>query len=199
MGLEDRYTSNLRVVSDRDALLELFPKNSIVAELGVDEGEYSSRILSATDPEELHLIDKWDSRKYNRRKMRHVNDRFKKEIDEGRVILHRKDSIDEMKKFDDGYFDWVYIDTTHCERTSRELDVCRRKVKTGGIISGHDYCQGDVELGIKYHVVEAVHDFCRRYDWEIIYLTMESHMHLSYALRKIMDIKTPKTQQPSQQ
>lgn len=38
MELEEKHIKNLKVVLNRNKLLELLPKNAIVAELGVGEG-----------------------------------------------------------------------------------------------------------------------------------------------------------------
>jgi hypothetical protein len=82
----------------------------------------------------------------------------------------------------------VYIDTSHAyEQTVKELELCRHKVKSGGIIAGHDYCQGSIARSISYGVVQAVHEFCTTHDWEMVYLTLEDHMHWSYALSAIND------------
>ena len=43
----------------RSRLLSHMPKNGIAAEIGVWEGKFSRKILLATEPRELHLIDPW--------------------------------------------------------------------------------------------------------------------------------------------
>ena len=54
---------NLRIYRSqhpsRDFLLHAMPKNSICAEIGVHEGEFSRRILDIVNPRRLHLIDPW--------------------------------------------------------------------------------------------------------------------------------------------
>ncbi len=51
------HIQNMRVLVNRDALLDVLPKHSIVAELGVAQGDFSAKILSVTKPKELYLID----------------------------------------------------------------------------------------------------------------------------------------------
>ena len=122
-------------------MLKFFPKNGIIAELGVDKGDFSNKIISLTQPKKLYLIDIWDSERNNKNKMNYVKKRFEKEIDAGRVVIIRGRSEKELKKFENAYFDWVYIDTAHSyQQTVKELELCRLKVKDGGIIAGHDYC-----------------------------------------------------------
>ena len=41
-------------------LLQFLPKGGVVAEIGVAEGGFSKKILNATSPQTLHLIDPWE-------------------------------------------------------------------------------------------------------------------------------------------
>ena len=43
---------NCEIVLDREELLSKIPKNSIIAEIGVDEGDFSSKILNKAQPKE---------------------------------------------------------------------------------------------------------------------------------------------------
>jgi hypothetical protein len=156
-----------------------------VGEVGVAEGDFSERILSITSPQVLHLIDAWGDGQY--RGLRSlVENKLRNEIDQGQVVIHQGRSISELVRFKDNYFDWVYLDTSHdYKTTSMELELCRRKVKTSGIIAGHDYVTGSWVYRLRYGVIEAVHEFCMKYDWELLYLTHESHRHLSFAIRQL--------------
>ena len=53
--LENKNINNLKVVINRESLLEMMPKQSVVAEIGVEKGEFSQKILSITNPKKLHL------------------------------------------------------------------------------------------------------------------------------------------------
>ncbi len=157
----------------------------MVAEIGVAEGKYSEKILSATEPKELHLIDIWDSERFGETAMQAVRDKFKEPIDSGRITVHRGLSIEVLQDFEDGYFDWVYLDASHrYQDTLDELECCRVKVKDGGLIAGHDYASGNIESGFPYGVVEAVNEFCNKHDWRLAYLTNEARRYLSFAITK---------------
>ncbi len=170
----------------RGRLLQLLPKNGVVCEIGVDDGGFANRILKIATPARLHLIDMWGSERFGEQKENSVRERFSDEIARGRVLIHKGDSLRQLETFEDRHFDWVYIDTNHqYQHTARELALCEKKVVSGGIIAGHDYCQGNIAGGVEYGVVRAVHEFCAGRDWEIVYLTLENHMHWSYALRRI--------------
>lgn len=184
--LEARHIANLRVVIDRDAFLQALPKGGIVAEAGVDRGGFSQRILAITQPQKLHLIDMWGSKRYHSGLEQSVRQRFAAEIASGQVQIDLGLSTDVLQRFPDAYFDWVYIDTDHGYAvTAAELALARTKVKSGGIIAGHDYVTGNWDGGVRYGVVEAVHEFCAQHAWELILLTHETDRHLSFAIRRI--------------
>lgn len=191
MELPQTHIRNLRVVQDKNHLIEIMPRHAIVAEIGVDRGLFSREIVVTTHPQRLHLIDSWaPSRtgqpgRYGPASMDIVLADFSADIASGGVYLNRGFSWDVLEEFQDEYFDWVYLDTSHkYDETARELAVCRLKMKPGGMILGHDYTVGNFECSVRYGVIEAVNEFCVRHDWELLYLTNESHRHLSYALRK---------------
>ncbi|MBK9149146.1 MAG: class I SAM-dependent methyltransferase [Flavobacteriales bacterium] len=174
------------MVPDREAFLNVLPKGGVVAEAGVDHGDFSARILAITQPSALHLIDVWSSKRYHSGLEDLVRKRFAREIESKQVRIDLGLSTDVMPRFPDGYFDWIYIDTDHGYRiTAAELAIARTKVKPGGIIAGHDYVTGNWDGGVRYGVVEAVHEFCVKHDWELILLTHETDRHLSFAIRAI--------------
>jgi len=184
--LQARHIANLRVVVDRAAFLEAMPKQGVVAELGVNRGDFSAQILEITRSRKLHLVDVWDTERYHEGLERLVRDRFRNEIADGIVEIDRGLSTEVLPRYPEGHFDWVYIDTDHSYRTTAaELELARRVVKPGGIIAGHDYVTGNWDGGVRYGVVEAVHEFCVRHDWELRLLTHETNRHLSFAIRAI--------------
>lgn len=182
--LSMEHIKNLKVVTNKPALLDFLPKHSIVGEIGVSKGGYSEKILAQTQPQQLFLIDSWSSGIYQSYR-EIVEEKFKKEIALRQIHIRQGMSTEELEKFDDGFFDWLYLDSDHrYENISKELEICRRKVKKGGIIAGHDYVTGAWLSRRRYGVVEAVNEFCNKYQWEMIFLTNERHRHLSYALRE---------------
>lgn len=119
--------------------------------------------------------------------LKQTSARLEDSIARQQVVLIQAKSEAALARFDDGVFDWVYIDTDHSyQLTSLELDLCCRKVKPGGIIAGHDYIAWEYSNPLnRYGVIEAVAEFCVTRQWEMIYLTNESHRHLSFALRQM--------------
>lgn len=187
LQLKQKHIENLQILLDREVLLQKMPKHAVIAEIGVDQGEFSQMILNSTSPGKLHLIDAWgDSSRYHDGLKLKVETMFKTQINTGQVEINPGLSTDVLVGFPDNYFDWVYLDTAHTYPvTSAELAILKNKVKSNGIIAGHDYTVGNWVGDCRYGVIEAVHELCVKEDWEIIYLTMETHQFRSFAIRKI--------------
>lgn len=184
--LGDEYFVNTKVLSNRERLLEYMPKNGVVAELGVNEGDFSEKILSTTNPKKLHLIDVWASKRYHEGLYSSVKKRFSSQIESNLVEINRGLSIEAVNSFSDNYFDWIYIDTDHSYSTTKaELELYAPKMKEGGIIAGHDFSRGSWYNIVRYGVIEAVYEFCEKNKWEVLYLSMENKGSKSFAIRKM--------------
>ena len=181
------HIENARLVMDRSTLISKLPKGGVVAEIGVEQGDFSREIYDIAQPTMLHLIDKWgDPDRYHDGLKLVVESKFSSEILQGRVEINVGDSRDVLRQFPDSYFDWVYLDTDHTyEITVNELHVLESKIKPSGYICGHDYCVGNWTAGLRYGVIEAVHQFCVEKNFELIWLTRESHGFESFAIRRI--------------
>lgn len=182
--LDPKYFENSRILSSRLEMLELFPKNAICTELGVDHGDYSEEILRLTQPKKLHLIDKWgDEKRYHDGLKLLVNEKFSQQIAAEQLEINLGFSVDVLETFADNYFDWAYLDTVHdYDYTKKELLVLKDKVKDDGIIAGHDFVIGNWFTSYKYGVIEAVLEFCQEYNYEFVYITMD--FPNSFALKK---------------
>jgi hypothetical protein len=170
---------------DRIELLRAMPKGGIVAEVGVFKGNFSRHILEIIDPKRLHLIDPWvhqDIPLWQQRGnedhldfLREVQRRFQPEVYRRRVVIHQGFSLDVLTLFPDHYFDWVYLDGDHRFETVRaELMICDCKVKSNGLILGHDFIKPEL-YPASHHgrlgVVPAVHEFCSMSNWELVFQT----------------------------
>ena len=146
-------------------------------EIGVWKGEFSTLIRRYVRPKKLHLIDPWifdpkyPDRMYGGkiaknqgdmdRIFRSVQEKF---ADDPTVIIHRGPSAVVLPKFNDDYFDWIYIDGNHSyEFVLDDLQMCLAKVRSGGVITGDDYTWG---VNSKYPVRRAIWDFLAENDLE---------------------------------
>ena len=168
--LHDRLHSNSS--TSRDFLLQTFPKFSTGAEIGVNKGHFSERILEIVKPKKLHLIDPWkfeDGEFYEAGekiqdqktldiRFHNVQKKFANEIKKSQVVINRSSSNEILPKFDDNYFDWIYIDGNHSyEFVKKDLELSYMKIKNGGLITGDDYYDGEVcKGGVKKAVCEFI-------------------------------------------
>jgi hypothetical protein len=178
----------LLVHNTRFDLIQLLPKNGVVAEIGSAEGDFANDILNRTVPARLHIIDPWEhqdlddykgdpnnvSDEEGDRRYQYVTDRFQGQIENGVVQVHRAYSLDAAAQFEDGYFDWIYVDALHTYEGARDdLRAFYPKVKDSGFICGHDYANHPTAQEMSFGVVEAVNEFVREYDCEFVALTKE--------------------------
>ncbi len=185
-NFKNQHLKNCVSLVDRVELLKLLPQNSVIAEIGVFKGDFTSKILEICKPQKLVLIDIWGSNRYNENHYQYIQEKFQKEISSGQVEVIRKLSFDGISSIADGYFDWVYLDTDHkLDTTRKELKLLKPKIKSGGIISGHDYVQGSWVNGVRYGVIESVREFCLENNWELKYITHELDNHPSFAIKEI--------------
>lgn len=184
--LTQKHINNLKALENRNALLHVLPKNGVIAELGVNKGDFSDEILKITQPEKLHLVDMWNTKRYHNGLKNEVEIKFDKEISENKVEINIGLSTDVVNQFPDNYFDWIYIDTEHSYKcTIAELELYAPKIKNGGMITGHDYVIGSWINLVRYGVIEAVAEFCTKNNWELIYLTTDYTEPPSFAIRKM--------------
>lgn len=150
-----------RPSQSRQFLLEMLPKNSEGAEVGVHLGDFSARIIEVVVPRRLYLIDPWEHQKGDEyanawyggvaeggqaemdSRFAAIQRRFAAQIAAGQVSIRRGYSSQELEKLDDYSLDWVYIDGNHLyDFVKADLEVSFRKVKHGGLVCGDDYTDG---------------------------------------------------------
>lgn len=183
--LQQVHLDGARLLPSRYELLDRLPQHGKVCEMGVANGDFSAEIMARCQPTTLHLVDAWEAQRYCTDRTK-VEERFRSQLEQGRIKIHVGYSIDRLLEFPDHYFDWVYIDTVHdYEVTAKELTISLKKVKVGGIIAGHDYTSGNIVTPVCYGVVPAVHEFCVKHHWRFLYLTCEIHCYASFALQAI--------------
>lgn len=160
------------IYQDRKEFTRKMPTGGIVAEIGVQRGDYSSVILELSQPKTLYLIDCWEVQpgEYEADPANRVNHQLfyegilKKYADRPDVTVMKMYSEVASQKFTDEYFDWVYIDANHgLEAVRSDLRLWWPKVKVNGFLCGHDYITADwprTGLCDFIHVKEGVDEFC---------------------------------------
>jgi len=153
-------------LSTRETLIATLPKEGFVAEIGAEGGNFAKRILKMNNPKELYLIDCWEnqsediygndpannSKEVKDAQYRNVVEKF---WHDRNVYVIKRYSKDAAPLFADGYFDWVYIDANHLQ-ARQDIEAWWPKVKSGGIICGHDYTMCGDYITVKRDVDEFV-------------------------------------------
>lgn len=115
------------------------------AEVGVMRGEFSEVICKGTPGVKLYCVDPWHTYdRYNdfldQQKLNKNYDETARRLAPYDATLVRKFSVDAAKDFEDGSLDFIYIDGNHeFSAVAADLFAWTPKIRSGGIISGHDY------------------------------------------------------------
>lgn len=134
---------------NRNQLLELLPKESTGAELGVCGGDYSEIILEIIQPKRLYLVDIWryidlgyhDKLMSNdKRQTARYRAVYKKFVHYDAVKIIRDYTHGLKSIIDPKSLDWIYIDADHSfNGCYDDLKLADELVHSDGVILGHDY------------------------------------------------------------
>lgn len=141
---------NLTSREDFGKLCELHKQTGLVAEIGVQYGVFSERIAQDYSGKIL-CVDLWgDEAILKEALLRLANkDKYK---------LYRGDSLTIAEFIPIGSLDAVYIDANHhYKEVLADMNAWYDKVRSGGIVAGHDYCTSDADI----EVIPAVDEWCR--------------------------------------
>lgn len=158
--------------TDRESLADLFGVlgYGVGAEIGVEQGVYSEVLLRSAPDLILFCIDAWKAYDgYRDHRTQSKLDGFMAATQErlepyqSRYRLYRDFSVDAARQFENGSLDFVYIDANHSlQHVIQDLEAWVPKVRSGGIVAGHDFSQR-VRNGYQCHVVEAVRAWTSAY------------------------------------
>lgn len=177
--LDQSHIQNCKMLTSRDAMLDLMPKDGVCIEVGILHCEFSRKILKRTSPRKLHLVD------IKSESIQLAEQIFRDEIANGRVEVHHGDSAEVIDGLPQDYFDWVYIDGDHSyEGVKRDLNVSYASLKSGGLMALNDYIFFGPSDFMKYGVMEAVNEFCLDRDFEMIYFALQGRGYYDVCLRK---------------
>jgi hypothetical protein len=142
----------VKINESRESLVPLVIQNlKIGVEVGVFKGEFSKKMLEKWNGT-LFLVDPWrplgDEYQDFSNHSRHVT-AFQETMKniagfEDRAFMIRALSNQAANLFDDESLDFVYIDGNHAyEFVKEDLEIWWPKIKSGGVLMGHDYLDMD--------------------------------------------------------
>lgn len=161
------------------------------AEIGVQAGRFSETLLKSQSIKSLFLIDCWTHQE-NYKDIANVTlneqeELFKlvqnKFVNDSRVHIVRGFSIEVCETFADLKFDFIYLDANHSyDEIKKDIHHWYAKLKFGGMLSGHDYLDGDIPQG-NFGVKKAVDEFAKEHNHEV-FITDEPEWKSWYFLKK---------------
>ncbi len=162
----------------RDDLPQFFVEMGykVGAEIGVDKGEFSEKFCRAGLT--LYSVDPWQSYKdyedsRGQERLNFLYEHTKRVLAPyPDCTIVRKTSMEAIDDFADGSLDFVYIDGNHqLKYVIEDLSEWSKKVRKGGVISGHDYIYTNprTQAGI-CHVIYAVNAYTQAYKIDNWYL-----------------------------
>jgi len=136
-------------------------------------------ILYGVDPYKQHqdssYISESDGLKWGPLYLHRVKHRAIKELRGLNWKLIQDFSEDAVRRIPDQSLDFVYIDGDHSyDSVMLDIILWSRKVRKGGIVSGHDYFYNKNKLGRQSKVTQAVNDYARIHEI-MFFITDEDH------------------------
>ncbi len=148
---------------------------TIGVEIGVERGLYSEILIKSNPGMKLYSVDPWspyhEYREHiGKTKFDELYNDAKNRLEPLGVTLIKKFSMDAVKDFKDRSLDFVYIDGNHSfQHCTNDIVEWSKKVKKGGIISGHDWVKHVAPIDIHvYEVTKAYTDSYRIIPWFIL-------------------------------
>ena len=160
---------------NRIKLVELFGRFDfrVGVEVGTKVGKYAELLCNSMPNLSLSCVDPWkpygelftDQEKHNL-----YYEEAKKRLDKYNVSILRMESMEALQHFPNESIDFVYIDGNHeFDFVCSDLIFWSWKVKSGGIVAGHDYYHF-----YKSGVVDAVNAYTKCHNINPWYITREN-------------------------
>jgi len=131
----------------------------IGAEIGVYAGANARFMFECIPGLKLYLVDSWErNKRHSARRAYRMTRQAVKDYD---AVIIRGKSERVVHQVNDNSLDFVYIDADHSyDAVMLDIILWNRKVRNGGIVSGHDYYVRRKKFGVR----NAVDDYVRYHD-----------------------------------
>lgn len=179
---------NFRFREDLPFILNKMGLTGLGVEVGVLRGEFSKHLLTYWEGKKLYSIDAWRHFEEGYNDVNNGDHNFMLDCmaktfmsvyREGpRSVLIRDLSVEASALFADRSLDFVYLDANHSrEAVKADLKAWAPKVKSGGLLCGHDYLNASPEasnISTEFGVKAAV-DLWASLNSKEIYSTKETY------------------------
>lgn len=176
-AIDPAKLARCHVVTDRRHIIQQMPDEGIVAEVGTQTGRFAKFILSTHKYVQLKTID-IDYSLF-------AHEEVESFVAAGRLQMIEGSSWDELARFEDDFFSWIYIDASHFyDHVKKDLESAKRRVKVGGYIICNDYTNWSPFEGDAYGVLQAVNEFLQAEDFEVSHFALHPFGYNDIALRR---------------
>lgn len=161
--------------------VQQLPDQAFVAELGISEGR-SVILLASLMSDAGKRCHIWavDNFSYAGDAQRTIFETHVKNSGETTIETYDMESLTAATRCQDAQFDLVFIDSSHLyEQTRAEIMLWFHKVKNGGVLGGHDYCDNE-------QVKQAVDEM---FSQDLLCQWDTPHGHGVWFVRKTPDLK----------
>lgn len=161
-------------MKNRQELAEYFAKMNfrVGLEVGVCNGYYSKTLCEKNPLAFIMGVDNWSENASSHRnrnisgeayaKALRVLDEF---IKKGQYRIIKKSSMDALEDIADESLDFVYIDAGHTySEVKEDVEGWTKKVRKGGIVSGHDYYEFASGNG---GIIKAVDEYVAKHNYKL--------------------------------
>ena len=186
--LRQEHVEGARLMANRHDMLSVLglPEGSVIAEVGVEYGNFSEALLDRLKPREFHAFDTFPMA--DRDGLRHVDfyrNRLASKGAPAKVAIFEGDSSTELAKQPDQTYDLVYIDGDHTyEGVYKDAHVSLRKMKPDGLLVFNDYKMADHFYNVLYGVVHVVNDLCVNHGFRMTHFALQNSMFCDVVLRR---------------
>ena len=158
--------------TDRKVLAKIFTDLGYTkgAEVGVERGEFSAFLCESIPNVKMLCVDPWIA--YSRQSQTRedkIYGQAMQRLNGRNVEIMRMTSLEASQKIENKSLDFVYIDALHeFDPVMMDIILWAPKVRSGGIVSGHDY---QVHYG--FGVIQAVQAYTNVHNINPWYVTTE--------------------------
>lgn len=135
------------MITDRIELAKHFKNKGfkVGAEIGTADGRYAEILCQEIPGLELYCIDPYEPYEGNWRSHEYQQKAYEtadKRLDKYNVEILVQTGLEASEDFEDKTLDFVFIDGAHdFDNVMTDIILWSKKVRPGGIVSGHDYYQ----------------------------------------------------------
>jgi hypothetical protein len=199
-ALEPRHLSDARVYADRRYMIEALGTSACgaVAEIGVALGDFSESLINVFKPHTFVAFDVFHIHSQQELWGRPTSEIFNglthaeyyrsrmSNFANTRVIVEEGTSRDCLPRYEDKYFDLIYVDASHTYTdVAADAAECMRLIKDTGVLIFNDYIMYDHVLHAPYGVVPAVNELLVKHgDWKVIGFALQKDLFCDIALAK---------------